>query len=278
MLKSEKIIYTNERGESVEISWFSNLICKSFTDELSVTYNTVKNSNQDGETLVSQTFDTRPISVDCFYQVNLKTIEFERELKRIFNPRYTGTLKHITKNSEREIKVKLETTPVIKHNGGYGTVMLDFVAHAPFWQDVPKTEYLAFVEASLSYPLTFIGGMSFGIRRNSLVSNIDNVGDVDCGFKVTFKASGGTVNNPYIKKGNKYIRINYEMAKGDLITVDMLGQSPVIYLNEVKNSTILKRKETEFFNLDVGLNEVEYNAERNVTNLDVIVTYRPLYL
>ena len=68
------------------------------------------------------------------------------------------------------------------------------------------------------------------------------------------------------------------MAKGDLITVDMLGQSPVIYLNEVKNSTILKRKETEFFGLDVGLNEVEYNAERNVTNLDVIVTYRPLYL
>ena len=68
------------------------------------------------------------------------------------------------------------------------------------------------------------------------------------------------------------------MAKGDLITVDMLGQSPVILLNEVKDSTILKRKETEFFNLDVGLNEVEYNAERNVTNLDVIVTYRPLYL
>ncbi len=60
--------------------------------------------------------------------------------------------------------------------------------------------------------------------------------------------------------------------------MDMLGQSPVIYLNEQKNSTILKRKETEFFNLDVGLNEVEYNAERNVTNLDVVVTYRPQYL
>ncbi len=59
--------------------------------------------------------------------------------------------------------------------------------------------------------------MSFGIRRNSLVSNIDNVGDVDCGFKVTFKASGGTVSNPYIKKDDKYIRLNYEMQKGDLL-------------------------------------------------------------
>lgn len=278
MLKSEKLIYTNERGESVEMSWFSNLICKNFDDALSVTYNTVKNSNQDGETLVSQTFDIRTISVDCFYQVRADSKTYEQELKRIFNPRYVGMLKHITKNSEREIKVKLESLPVFKHNGGYGTVMLDFVAHAPFWQDVPKTEYLAFVEASLSFPLTFIGGMSFGIRRNSLVSSIDNVGDVDCGFKVTFKATGGSVSNPYIKKGDKYIRLNYEMAKGDLITVDMLGQSPVIYLNEQKDSTILKRKVTEFFNLDVGLNEVEYNAERNVTNLDVIVTYRPLYL
>ena len=52
----------------------------------------------------------------------------------------------------------------------------------------------------------------------------------------------------------------------------------MIYLNEVKDSTILQRKETEFFNLDVGQNIVEYNAERNVTNLDVIVTYRPQYL
>ncbi|WP_373128056.1 phage distal tail protein [Dielma fastidiosa] len=278
MLGDEKLIYTNERGESVEMSWFSNLICKNFDDELSVNYNTVKNSNQDGETLVSQTFEARPISVDCFYQVRSDSKAYEQRLKRIFNPRYAGTLKHITKNSEREINVKLEAIPLFKHDGGYGTVMLDFVAHAPFWQDVPQTEFLAFVEASLSFPLTFIGGMTFGLRRNALVSKIDNIGDVDCGFKVTFKASGGTVNNPYIKKGDKYIRLNYEMAKGELITVDMLGQSPVIYLNEVKDSTILKRKETEFFGLDVGLNEVEYNAERNVTNLDVIVTYRPLYL
>ncbi|PXX74646.1 phage distal tail protein [Dielma fastidiosa] len=278
MKKNEKLMYTNERGESIEMSWFSRLICKEFSDELSVSYNTIKNANQDGETLVSQTFDTRPITIDCFYQVDHQSAEFERKLKRIFNPRLKGTLKHITEEIERDINVKLESIPIFKHDGGYGTLMLDFVAHAPFWQDVPRTEYLAFVEAALSFPLTFIGGMSFGIRRNSLVSNIDNVGDVDCGFKVTFKASGGTVSNPYIKKGDKYIRLNYEMQKGDLITVDMLGQSPVIYLNEQKDSTILKRKETEFFNLDVGLNEVEYNAERNVTNLDVIVTYRPQYL
>lgn len=278
MLIDEKLIYTNEQGASIEMSWFSILNVINFSDNLPVNYYTNKNAGQDGETLSSQSFDVRSLTIDCVYQVDDSSGSYERSLKRIFNPRFKATLKHIGKDFEREISVKLNEIPTIKHSGGKGMLMLDFVAHAPFWQDVPKIEYLAFVEASLSFPLTFIGGMTFGLRRNSLVSNIDNIGDVDCGFKVTFKASGGSVSNPYIKKGDKHIRLNYEMAKGDLITVDMLGQSPVILLNEVKDSTILKRKETEFFNLDVGLNEVEYNAERNVTNLDVIVTYRPLYL
>lgn len=278
MLYDEKLIYTNEQGVSVEMSWFAVLNVVNYDDSLPVNYYTNKNAGQDGETLSSQSFDVRSLTIDCVYQVQDDIGSYERNLKRIFNPRLKGAVKHIGKDFEREISVKLNEIPTIKHSDGKGTLMLDFVAHAPFWQDVPRTEYLAFVEAALSFPLTFISGMSFGIRRNSLVSKIDNIGDVDCGFKVTFKASGGSVSNPYIKKGDKYIRINYEMAKGDLITVDMLGQSPVILLNEVKDSTILQRKETEFFNLDVGQNIVEYNAERNVTNLDVIVTYRPQYL
>ncbi len=137
MLYDEKFIYTNEQGASIEMSWFAVLNVVNYDDSLPVNYYTNKNAGQDGETLSSQSFDVRSLMIDCVYQVQDDIGAYERNLKRIFNPRLKGTLKHIGKDFEREISVKLNEIPTIKHSGGKGTLMLDFVAHAPFWQDVP---------------------------------------------------------------------------------------------------------------------------------------------
>lgn len=280
MLKNEKLIYTNENGESIEMSFFSRLICKGFDDSLPVSYNTIKNANQDGETAMSQTFDPRSIGIDCVYQVDSSCEEFERKIKRCLNPRYKGVLKYITTKATKEIDVKIESVPQFKHSGMKGTLMIDFVAHAPFWKAIKQSEYLALLTPNCHFPMSFRGGMVFGVKRSSLVSKIENAGDVDCGYTVTFKATNGSVKNPFIKnvKTGQKIQLNIAMEKDDIVKVNAEGASPIIYYNDVKNIRILNRLESDFFNLSVGQNEIEYNAEENVMNLDVIVSYRPLIL
>ena len=62
--------------------------------------------------------------------------------------------------------------------------------------------------------------MTFGTKKPASETEVENIGDVESGFRVVFKARG-TVTNPKIfnKITGEYIKINYIMAKGDSIEV-----------------------------------------------------------
>jgi hypothetical protein len=75
----------------------------------------------------------------------------------------------------------------------------------------------------------------------------------------------------------KFVRVKVEMEKGDVLLVDTKKRHQVIELNGVNVYQKVDRM-SEPFELAVGDNYLEYDADENYTNLDVRLFYTPLYL
>ncbi|WP_290395678.1 phage tail domain-containing protein, partial [uncultured Duncaniella sp.] len=75
----------------------------------------------------------------------------------------------------------------------------------------------------------------------------------------------------------QYMRVYCDMVAGDILLVDTNERHQVIELNGVNYYNHIDRK-SEPFELEVGENYLEYDADENYTNLDVNLFYRPKYL
>lgn len=65
MKASERLIYTNDNGESIEFSFFSVYCTRSFKDDdLTNDIITTKTNMQDGETIAGHALSTRGITIE----------------------------------------------------------------------------------------------------------------------------------------------------------------------------------------------------------------------
>lgn len=281
MKASEKLTYTNTNGENIELSFFSVYTVRSFSDtDLDNEITTTKTNLQDGETATGAALSSRSLSIDGFYKLTTSNA-LERQLKRVLNPKLKGVLVYQDTEVERYIDVMLESAPEIKRKPGLAEFTIDFIAHNPYWREREKTEYIALLTPELKFPLQIPQnkGIVFGRRKPLLETEVENIGDVETGFRVIFKAKG-VVENPKIinKKTGEEIKILQAMEKGDVIEVINLPYQKQIYLNGEKAFRLLDRKNSSFFMLGVGMNLIGYQADLNTVNLDVAVYYFPLFL
>lgn len=281
MKLKEKMVYKNDSGESIEFSFQSHYIPLSIEETLDYEIATSKNSNQDGATAVSGVLSSRSIALDGFFRLSLDSNTLECKLKRVFNPKLKGKLIFYALDYTRNIDVLLEGIPNITREGTRANFSIDMVAHFPFWTEKEKVEYIAILMPKLHFPLSIPKdrGIVFGVRKSILETKVENVGDVESGFRVIFRAKG-MVKNPYIIDTitGKKIRINYTMKKDDMIEVINQPNLKRIYINEINSFQNLDRINTEFFNLKAGENIIGYQADENLMNLDVILYYSPLFL
>lgn len=281
MKKTEKLIYTNTNGESIEFSYFSPFFPQDFSEDLDSDIITVKSNLQDGETFVSESLEPRELQIDGFFLLSKSNNVLERRLKRVFNPKLSGTLTFQALDFVRQIDVRPVSIPDIDKTGRRGVFSIDMVAHSPFWREAERMEFLALLSPLLRFPLVIPqGGMMFGIRSSILQTEFENVGDVETGFRVVFKARSGTVVNPWVTNvlTGEQIKILYTMEKDDVIEVINYPGRKQVLINGVKSFQHLDRLNSTFFNLAVGKNVMGYQAEENTINLDVIVYYSPAYL
>ena len=125
-------------------------------------------------------------------------------------------------------------------------------------------EYIALLTPKLHFPLVIPKGIGFvwGVKRSILETEVQNVGDAACGFRVIFKAKG-SVSNPLVKNSytGEQIRLLYEMQKGDVIEVINEPNRKLIYINGQKDFAKLDRLKTTFFSLAPGKNMLGYAAD-----------------
>jgi len=280
MKKTERLLYQNSNQEKIEISYYSVYTPLSFSEDLDNDMTTSKNNLQDGETFISSSLEPRSLKITGCFQLEHSN-QLERQLKKVFNPKLSGKLIFSDIDGEKYINVRVDSLPEITRSQRMATFTVELTAYDPFWRERERTEYIALLTPQLYFPLVMPVGVGFvwGLKRSILETEVNNIGDADCGFRVIFKAKG-SVKNPLVKNSytGEQIRLLYDMQKGDIIEVINEPNRKLIYINGQKDFSKLDRLQTSFFSLAPGKNLLGYAADENVVNLDVIVYYSPLYL
>jgi hypothetical protein len=109
-------------------------------------------------------------------------------------------------------------------------------------------------------------GIEFSKIEQTVVATVNNTGDVECGVKIEFMATG-TVRNPMIWSVgdyNKYFKINIEMQSGDKININTnKGEKSVTLTRHGITTDIMNLidRYSDWFILDVGENQFTYECE-----------------
>ena len=153
--------------------------------------------------------------------------------------------------------------------------MADISKHIAFpWRVVKKKVSVPEPYKGLTLP-----GQITGYRTLTKEVLLPNDGDVPTGVQIQFIAERGPCTNPKITHvgSGLFVRVKVAMEQGDVLLVDTNIRHQVIELNGVNIYQKIDRL-SEPFELAVGNNYLEYDADTNYTNLDVRLFYTPLYL
>lgn len=286
----------NDSGQKMEfgITKYSGL--ESSELEISSTDNALV----DGSTLDGKRIKNRPIHIEATLRDGRNNSVNRQQIIKFFNPKYTGKLTVDLSGTKRNIEYELEgwtfvdaenvhdqlsvsvdlkcLDPFMKNVDNFGKNMADITKHIAFpWRVLKKKKY----GVPDPYKGLALDGQITGYRTLKKEVVLPNDGDVPTGVQIKFVASRGPVVNPKItligKGKSPFIRIKTVMQKGDILLVDTNKRHQVIELNGVNVYQKIDRL-SEPFELQVGSNYLEYDADENYTNLDVMLYYTPLYL
>lgn len=286
--------YISKNGKSFEFSnKGTNILQKvsglSGVDATEVSY---KGILQDGESYNESNLEKRQIVIKFALKCSsINDLLSTRALiNSVFNPKQgEGTLIYTYNGISRSITCVPDGTPKMPLEGNKtdctGEIVL--LAHNPYFTDIKENKKeIALWESKFHFPLIIpkTKGIIMGLKQPSLIVNIINTGDVECGIKIEFKAKG-MLKNPSLFNVNtrEYIKILKEMTAGEVILVNTnYGQKRIeSTLNGITTNILnlidLGGGDT-FLQLGIGDNLFRYNADINPSNLEINIYYSPKYL
>lgn len=277
-----KLIYENEKGQSIEFSVWSPFFLEDFDglDGLKNNIYTTKGMQQDGATYVSSNLDIRNIII----QGRIKNdAQYNKpRMISILNPKLSGKLTVVDGNIIKYINCKIEKAPTIS-NDKVPKFVMSLICPNPFFYDLEVKTDIALWKGDFEFPLELLGsGIELGHREPSLIVNIINESDLKCPLRIEFKAIG-TLKNPSLFNINtrEYIKINKTMTAGEKITITTgFGNKKVIQsLNGIEgNAFNYIDLDSTFLQLDIGDNLFRYDADENIDNLEVSIYFAPQFL
>ena len=258
----------------------------------------MKNALVDGDTTDGKRIAGRPIHLEATLRDGANNSTNRQRIIKFFNPKYTGKLTAEHSGTVRNIEYEIEgwdfatpenvfqqlsivvdlicPDPYMKNVDNFGKNMADITPQIAFpWRVVPAKIY----DTPDPFKGLTLRGQICGYRTLKKEVVLANDGDVPCSVQIKFVATRGTVTNPKITLTGtgQYMRIIADMQKGDSIIVDTNPRHQVIEYNGAKYYQHIDRRSDPFM-LAVGDNYLEYDADTNYTNLDVMLYYIPLYL
>lgn len=285
-----KLIYKNEKGETLtfgEKAPFLITTIEGLGSPQNI-INTSKSPLQDGSSVTSMSLENRNIVLEGVILENDRKIRQRQRTRliKLFNPKLKGELTIERDGTIKKINCIPELAPFFPSNmqNNYQDFSIQLFASNPYWKDIMNVKKeVAIWRDNFEFPLEILQqGIEFGFREPSLIVNVINNGDVNCGVKIEFKASA-SVTNPSIFNVNKreFFKINKSMQVGEVITVttDFQNKRVVSDINGVKSNAFNWIDfESTFLQLDVGDNLFRYDALEGVENLTVTIYYTPQYL
>ena len=293
-MEYEKLIYTNERGESVEFSTASIYHCNVSKDVdgiagvTNVLYST-NSMGQHGDTYVGQRIEARDIDITGHINAKDKAQAYElrRSLLKILNPELSGTLAYEFGGFKRVINCRLHGEPKLERK----SVLIEFTIPLdclnPFWreEDEQKEDIASWV-AAWEFPCEIEKdnpeSMIFGYRAESVIVDCYNEGDVSTGMRIRFTALG-TVSNPILLNVDteEFIQINATMKTGDVIEINTkYGSKGAKLIRDGVETDYFRYIDVDstFMQLAIGDNMFRYDAASGVNSLEVSIFYSKEFL
>ena len=292
MTEHERLIYTNERGESIEFSASSSFFVNVANDVTGIsdirnTLYTSSSMGQHGETYIGEKIEARDIDIKG--SINRrdkdKVLELRRYAQKVLNPELSATLTYIYKDFVRVIDCKVDNAPVFSRKKIYNDFTIQLNCPSPFWREQQEDKkdiasWIAAFEFELEIPED--EGVEFGYREPNVIVDVYNNGDVATGMRIEFRATG-TLSKPILLNVNtgEYIQVNAEMQAGDSITVNTEYGSKGAVLQRGSSSTDYFRYidvDSTFMQLEIGDNVFRYDAESGLDALEVTIYHSNKYL
>lgn len=296
-MEYEKLIYTNKRGESLELNAVNSLYhCNVSIDATGIAdvKNTIYSSNsmgQHGDTFIGQRIEPREIAVTGALKTTDKAQAYNlrRKALKIFNPELQGTLTYSFGDFKRVIDCRVDSSPEFYRKQGKVFIQFDLTFNClnPFWREENEIkEDIASWVAAWEFPCEIEEdndeSMIFGYREESVIVDCYNAGDVSTGMRIKFTALG-TVINPILLNVNtqEYIQINTTLQTGDVVEITTEYGSKGATLTRNGETTDYFRYidvDSTFMQLEIGDNIFRYDAESGVNSLEVSLFYSAKYL
>lgn len=289
-MDNRKIICTNNEGMVINFqSKFSPFLLAD-CDGLYGIENNVSmpdNTMTDGATYQGSTAKKRNIVL------TLKTKENHRlgryELYQLFSQGTKGTLTYIEDETERAINYYVEKIEVDSEKN-VRTATVSLLCPDPYFEATADKELtMAGWESCFEFVHEFIAtGEEFGHRVQERIKTIENTsGAKGIGLTIEIYANG-QVTNPqitHIESGN-YIKVGTTgnplvMVSGDVLTITTHTNNKKVKLTHAGKTTGINEyldEESEFIQLQAGLNTIGYSAESGEGNMTVKLIYREKYL
>jgi len=213
-------------------------------------------------------------------EMNGREGELRRLICTMMNPLHTLEMEVTLDGVTRSIGVIPCGRPVFRQANFFTPteVYLPFLAPDPFWRDVRSRE-VHFRQSIplLAFPLTFRkgAGMTPSYFRITETAAVINPGDAACGFDAWLSAVGGTVSAPAVCLGERYIRLQNDLADGETAHIDTRPRCKNLEIGGTRAFTF--HRDSDFFLLQVGENRVYVTAEAGLEHLSVKLAYTPLY-
>lgn len=245
---------------------------------------TESNATTDGSTVSGKKVAERNIKVFFGIDTVLESDVYREKLVRFFNPKHTISLTAIYGYAQMKIQGEISSFNFDEQVSlwGFLTGELDILCPFPYFEDLDNFgRNIASITALFSFQL-FIPkdrGRAMSYRTLKKDVHLPNSGDVPTGIEIHMIATRGAVKNPKIVKSStgEFIELFLDLNKGDVLKINTNPGKKSITLNG-KNVFKEKNKLSTFFQIDVGENLIQYDAEENYTNLDVNLYYTPKYL
>ena len=259
---------------------------------------TTDNALVDGSTVDGKRIKERFIHIEATLRDDRNNETNRQRIIKFFNPKYAGKLTVNYSGVKRNIGYELEGWNFVAGSNVHGqlAIVADLKCPDPFMKNIDNfgqnmaniSRHIAFpwrvVARKVTVPAPYKGltlpGQITGYRTLKKEVHLPNDGDVPTGVQIQFIAARGPVRNPKITmlgERQYFMRVVIAMAEGDILLVDTDVRHQVIELNGVNMYQKIDRR-SEPFELQVGSNYLEYDADENYTNLDVKLFYTPNYL
>ena len=293
-MEYERLIYTNERGESLEFGINSLYHCNVSKDVTGISdvRNTIYSSNsmgQHGDTYIGQRIEPREIAATGHINTRDKAQAFNlrRKALKILNPELQGRLTYIFGDFRRVIDCRIDTSPEFYRKQVLIQFDITFNCLNPFWREETETkEDIASWVAAWEFPCEIEQdnneSMIFGYREESVIVDCYNAGDVSTGMRIRFTALG-TVTNPILLNVDtqEFIQINATMQTGDVIEITTeYGSKGATLTRNGEQSDYFRYIDVDstFMQLEIGDNIFRYDAEGGVNSLEVSIFFNAKYL